>query len=85
MVLVGVDLVLILIVLEDGLGGEATPTGAQNPCAVLILVVLEYGLGEETLHICRLLSLIVLILIVLEKYCLGEVRGYFKADNYSLS
>ena len=38
--------VLILVVLEDGLGA-----GAQNPCVlvmcqVLILVVLEDGLGE---------------------------------------
>ena len=45
MLLVGVDLVLILVVLEDGLGDQLRRQSRAEGHSVLILIVLEDGLG----------------------------------------
>ena len=61
--------VLILVVVEYGLGEEKFQLLCQLP-SVLILVVVEYGLGV-LMHYNKIMILAVLILVVVE-YGLGE-------------
>ena len=74
--------VLILVVVEDGLGareGSLLPECNQ----VLILVVVEDGLGEVTYLLEAVLIAIVLILVVVEDG-LGDCECYTeRQEDYS--